>query len=174
VSEPVRLRIAQRLREAEGYLELGMADHALRVLQQIEQPNSSQGTVDYLRGEALRSLERFEEAIEPLTRASERLPSKITVWIALGWCQKRTGRLDLAIESLERALTAEPTREERALLTYNLACYTSLQGHTQRAVSLLRKACAIEPHFKELAHQESDFDPIRSDPGFQSVTSIIV
>ncbi|MGD9648473.1 MAG: tetratricopeptide repeat protein [Pirellulales bacterium] len=174
MSEFARLRLAQRLRAAEGYLELGMAEHALRVLDEIEEPNSSQGSVDYLRGEALRSLERYEDALVPLQRAVERLPSKINIWIALGWCQKRTGQLDLAIESLEKALTAEPTREERALLTYNLACYTSLQGHTQRAVSLLRKACAIEPHYKELALSESDFDRIRSDPGFQSVTSIIV
>ena len=174
MSEFARLRLAQRLREAEGYLELGMAEHALGVLDQIERPNSSQGSVDYLRGEALRSLERYEEALVPLNRAAERLPSKINIWIALGWCHKRTGQLDLAIEALQRALTADPTREERALLTYNLACYTSLQGHTERAVALLRKACAIEPHFKELAHRESDFDPIRSDPGFQSVTSIIV
>ena len=30
------------------------------------------------------------------------------IWLALGWCYKRTNRLDLAIEALEEGLTVAP------------------------------------------------------------------
>jgi hypothetical protein len=32
----------------------------------------------------------------------------------------------------------------------------------------------MDPQFRQLAEHEPDFDPIRSDPGFQNLTSIIV
>ena len=50
----------------------------------------------------------------------------LSLWLALGWCYKRIGRIDLAIESLEEALSIEPND---ALIHYNLACYWSGPGN---------------------------------------------
>jgi Flp pilus assembly protein TadD len=125
----------------------------------------------YLRGEALRSLERYDEALEPLREAAENRPDNTRVWLALGWCHKRTGRIDLAVESLEKALDVKPCD---ALNHYNLACYLSLAGKRRRALTHLSKALAIDSDYRALAHDERDFDPIRSDPEFQALTSIIV
>lgn len=174
MSETSRTRLAQILREAEGYLELNLPAQALRTLERIENPGTFRGQISYLRGEALRSLERFSEALEPLEAAAEVSPSNIHVWLALGWCYKRTGRLDRAIEALRSALAAEPSEEEETLLTYNLACYLTLVGEIDQALANLAKAVSMNPRYRELAHSESDFDRIRSDPRFQTLTSIIV
>jgi tetratricopeptide (TPR) repeat protein len=162
------------LREAEGYLELNMPAQALASLDRIEQAGTFRGQISYLRGEALRSLGRFGEALEPLEAAAEVAPSNIHVWLALGWCYKRTGRLDRAIKSLRNAMDAEPTDDEEALLTYNLACYLALAGEPEQALAHLAKAVSMNGKYRELAHSESDFDTIRSLPEFQVLTSLIV
>ena len=169
-----RVRLSQILREAEGYLELNLPEYALKALERVDSPGTLRGQLFYLRGETLRSLERYSEAVEPLTTAAEIMPSNIHIWLALGWCYKRLSQLDLAIGALKQALTAEPAEAEEALVTYNLACYLSLAGQKDQALAYLSKAIAMNARYRELVHAESDFDPIRSDPGFQSLTSIIV
>ncbi|MEX2559752.1 MAG: tetratricopeptide repeat protein [Pirellulales bacterium] len=166
-----RIRLQRILREAEGYLELSMPQTALDMLARMKEPGTFKGQQLYLTGEALRALTRYQEAIDPLEQAADLLPSNIHVWLALGWCRKRLGRLDLAIQALERAEEVEP---KEALIHYNLACYWSLAGKKQRALAYLSRAIAIQPNYRELIGDESDFDPIRSDPEFRALTGIIV
>jgi tetratricopeptide (TPR) repeat protein len=165
----VRLRRATQ--RAEGYLELGMPQQALDALDQLPAGPNVGMHVLYLRGEALRMLERYQEALGPLESAAEIDPDEICVWLALGWCYKRTARIDLAVEALGRALAVKPAD---ALVHYNLACYLSLAGNKDAALSHLSRALSIDPHYRNLVHDEPDFDAIRSDPTFQALTSIIV
>lgn len=166
-----RIRLQRILREVEGYLELEMPQTALELLNRIQEPGTFRGQQLYLTGEALRSLERYSDAIAPLEQAADLQPSNLRIWLALGWCQKRVGRLDLAIEALERAEEVAP---DEAVVPYNLACYWSLAGKKQQALSYLSRAFAIDPEFRERIHEEPDFDPIRSDPEFRALTEIIV
>lgn len=166
-----RIRLQRILREVEGYLELEMPQTALELLNRMREPGTFRGQQLYLTGEALRALERYGEAIAPLEQAADLQPSNLRIWLALGWCQKRIGRLDLAIEALERAEEVAP---EEAVVPYNLACYWSLAGKKQQALSYLSRAIAMDPDFRERIHEESDFDPIRSDPEFRALTEIIV
>lgn len=161
-----QVRQAKIRREAEGYLELGMPQHALDVLGRLGDPTALDGHALYLWGEALRTMHRYQEALLPLTRAARATPENVHIWFALGWCYKRTGQLKLAIRSLERVLAAEPGE---ALAYYNLGCYWSLAGDVQRAVDYLARALAIDPDYRRLVEGEPDFDPIRSDPGFQAL-----
>jgi tetratricopeptide (TPR) repeat protein len=182
-----RIRRQQILREAEGYLDLidlfsdqwvlpepirrRLAERSLGVLDRLASNFAEGPQALLLRGQALRAAERFPEAIEPLRAAAVAEPNRLDVWLALGWCYKRTGRLDLAIESLEQALVVDP---QQGIVHYNLACYWSLAGQTPQALRYLGQAVAIESQFRRLAGREADFDPIRSDPGFQSLTSVVV
>ncbi len=161
-----RIRQTKIQRAAEGYLELGMPQHALDALAGLGDPEGFDGRALYLWGEALRSMERYEEAIVPLMEATQLAPENIHVWFALAWCYKRTGQINLAIQSLERVLAAEPAE---ALVHYNLACYWSLAGNKHRAVEFLSEALEIDPDYRRLIDDEPDFDPIRSDPQFQAL-----
>jgi Flp pilus assembly protein TadD len=161
-----RIRHARIQREAEGYLELGMPEHTLQALGRLGSPAAFNGHALYLWGESLRAMQRYYEALMPLQRAAKAAPDDIRVRIALGWCYKRTGQLDLAIDALEQALLVEPTK---ALLRYNLACYLSLAGQKRRALRYLSQALAIDPAYRELVEAESDFDSLRADPRFQAI-----
>jgi tetratricopeptide (TPR) repeat protein len=161
-----RIRRTKIQREAEGYLELGMPQHALDALAGLGDPAAFDPHTLYLWGEALRATERYPEAIVPLGQAAEAVPENVDVWFALGWCYKRTGRVDLAIDSLEKALAIAPNE---ALVHFNLACYWSLAGNHPRALEYLSRALTIDPHYRQLIDDEPDFDPLRCDPEFQAL-----
>jgi Flp pilus assembly protein TadD len=168
--------------QAEGYLELGLAKQALDVLARLGKPAGSAGTRSagsasstggeadvrtlYLQGEALRSLERYGEAIVPLGKVAELEPENVKVLLALGWCHKRTGRIDLAIAALEAALAADG---DEPLIRYNLACYHSVAGNKRQALAFLEQALALDPNYRLLIEHEPDFDPLRGDAEFQAV-----
>ena len=85
-------------------------------------------------------------------------------WLALGWCHKRIGRIDLAIESLEEALSAEP---RDALVHYNLACYWSLAANASKALEELTVALHLKPELRRLISDESDFNTLRGNSTFE-------
>ena len=160
-------RLRQTERHAEGYLELGMPQAALDVLAQAGSPTDLSAYGCYLQGEAFRALQRYGEAVAPLRKAAASEPDSIHVWLALGWCYKRSGRLDLAIAAIRQALAVEPAE---ALLHYNLACYLSLSGQKRPALEHLSRAFVLDPDYRRMVDSEPDFDPIRSDPQFQALT----
>jgi Flp pilus assembly protein TadD len=166
-----RIRRQQLVMQAEGYLELGMADHALAVLARYGDPETLPHHALYLKGQSLRELGRFGEALDPLWQAAQGSPDNISVWLALGWCYKRTGKLDRAIESLEEALSVEP---RDALVHYNLACYWSLAKNKRQALAYLAKAFDLQDEYRALVADESDFDSIRNDPAFQALVRVTV
>lgn len=157
--------------EAEGYLELGMHSHSLHALEQLEESGTLDAHAVYLKGEALRSLERYDEALLVLRHAAQLTPDDMHVLLALGWCYKRTGKLERAIDALEDALMADPGE---ALIHYNLACYWSLAGNKRTALTFLATAFDIDSSYRDMVDEESDFDPIRNDPDFLAITSVIV
>ncbi len=148
-----------------------MTQLALDALDELGDVIDSSAHALYLRGEALRRLKRWQEALEPLEKAARAEPNNVHVRLALGWCYKRTERLDLAVKAMERALK---TKRCEALVQYNLACYLTLAGDRKGALEHLAEAISKDARFRELTHDEPDFDPIRSDPEFQALTSIIV
>ncbi len=166
-----RIRYQRLLREAEGYLELGLPHLAIETLQRMGDPGTFKGTHLHLLGEAFRAQGRFQEAIEALQASMDRAPSKIEIYLALGWCYKRTARLDLAIDALTQALRIDPAS---ALLHYNLACYQSLAGDKGEALGHLADALRLDVHYRDLIPGEADFDPLRHDPDFQALVSIAV
>ncbi len=184
-----RIRRMKLQHQAEGYLELGLPQQALQVLARLGEsgssapagtsaPESGEGSMGgegekgadvrtlYLQGEALRSLERYADAIVPLGKVAALEPENVRVLLALGWCHKRVGRIDLAIEALEAALAAD---NDEPLIRYNLACYHSVAGDKRQALAYLEQALALDPNYRLLVDHEADFDPLRDDPEFQAV-----
>lgn len=145
-----------------------MPAHSLQALQKHGKMVHGNARGCYLLGESLRELRRYREAIFPLRRSLELIPDDIHVCMALGWCYKRIGQVDRAIVALEHALDVEPGE---AILHYNLACYWSLACDRRRALRYLAEALEIDGNFRELVHGEPDFDPLRGDPLFRSLTS---
>jgi len=186
MSDPLRIRRQQILREAEGYLDLitvfgdrmpcrpdvrdQLARRVLDTLDRIENPGGMKGHVLFLKGQALRAMGQYVEAVPPLREAAEIEPQNIHIRLSLAWCYKRCRRLDLAIQTLEEALESDPAY---AIVHYNLACYWSLAGGKRRALDYLARALTLDGRFRDMIHDERDFDPLRSDPEFQALAAMM-
>jgi tetratricopeptide (TPR) repeat protein len=182
-----RLTSHPSLQEAEGYLDLllatqahqrlprdvrvPLAERAVAALDRCAERYGWNARLLFMRGQALRLMDRYSEAVVPLRRAAELMPRSRHIRLLLAWCYKRCQRIDLAIETLEDALVAAP---QVAILHYNLACYWSLARNPRLAMHHLAKAIEIEPDYRDRVATEADFDPVRWHPRFKSLVSVIV
>lgn len=182
-----RIRRQHLLREAQGYLELALlyadcwaldqerieilAERSLDCLDELEKKYGSSVQVLYFKGEVYRLLQKYSQAIFFLQEAHRIEPQNTESLLALGWCYKRTGRLDLAVAVLEEAIEVDYSL---GIAHYNLACYWALAGQAELAIKHLSVAFDVEPDYRHYAAEESDFDSIRCHPGFQTLTALIV
>jgi hypothetical protein len=60
-------------------------------------------------------------------------------------------------------------RPEQGYLYYNVACCESLAGRTANAIQHLRQAIDMWEGCRDMATDDSDFDPIRGEPAFQDL-----
>jgi Flp pilus assembly protein TadD len=153
----------RQLDEAEGFLMLDLPGPALRILDARADWAFLQFEACSLKGEALRSLGKYHEALKSLEKAAHLRPADPRVALALGWCYKRTNRLAQAIDAIDRARQSNPFNP---FLRYNLACYWSLAGNIVKAVKELAEAIALKPDLRTLIEEESDFDRLRNLPEY--------
>ena len=71
--------------------------------------------------------------------------------------------------AVERAREVVEANPQYAAPTYNLACCEALAGMTEDAIVHLRAAIEMRPSFRDLAKEDTDFDPIRNESGFREL-----
>ena len=174
------------LKEAEGYLELAtlfvdeeinlsreqqfmLAEKCLASLDRVVEPGIRKGRVMYMKGQAFRLSDRYDEAIIALEASGELDSSNIHTCLALGWCYKRKQQLGLAVEALQKAIAIN---RDSGIAHYNMACYLALLNQAEMALIHLDAAIEIDESFRESAKTETDFDSIRGTAEFQSKTVV--
>lgn len=101
---------------------------------------------------------RVEDHAEPIVEL-RRLVAIWTAWDAQRRAHTLYERGDVG--GAADALAAALARGEDANVLYNLACYESLAGRLQPAVTHARRAIELDPSFADLAATDADLDPIR-------------
>lgn len=99
------VRVAKRINQAVGYLELGMARQALGSLEGLGPLGPFEGGVELLRAQAFEMLGDRQAATDRLRVAAAKLPAPHdrAVWLALADLYRQAGDPDQAIDSLARA-----------------------------------------------------------------------
>lgn len=162
-------RAFRTAREAEGYYELELYEDALARVELLLSEGQLEDFSLSMKAECLRGLGRWEEGAEAFEAVLRARPEEVGAYVGLGWCRKRAGRLDLAIEAMERLLVAKP---EEPIGLFNLACYLSLAGESERALSLLDASIRKDAAYRKLAEKEEDFAGLREDPAFRRIVCI--
>jgi quercetin dioxygenase-like cupin family protein len=72
-------------------------------------------------------------------------------------------------EAADRARELVDAHPEYPAMLYNLACVESLAGRKEDALEHLREGVARSDRFREMAAEDSDFDPIRDEPAFKEL-----
>ncbi|MBC7817130.1 MAG: tetratricopeptide repeat protein [Planctomycetaceae bacterium] len=148
---------------AQGYLVLELPDAALRRLGIFQDAESTPPAVEQLRGEVYRQKEDYEKALKHFERVPTDEGNHLELRMSMAWCFKRIGRLEKAIESMKAAYRESP---KSAIVLYNLACYYSLAGEKEEALSWLGRAIRMDNSYRLRVPRETDFDPIRNDQEF--------
>ncbi|NUQ62006.1 MAG: tetratricopeptide repeat protein [Pirellulales bacterium] len=103
------VRIAKRMRQATGYLEIGMPQQALDRLELLGALGPFEAEVELLRGEAMRMQHRYEEAAASFAIAARKFPPESkAAWLALSLCCRQAGDSDRAVKMLGLARGAKP------------------------------------------------------------------
>lgn len=165
-----KIRRERALRAAEGYLQLDMPSHALRELGTVSEWPGSAFQFHKVRGKVRRALEDHALAVVDLELALNGEPTDLDVLLSLAWCYKRTERLPQAIAAMQQAYRHH---SEEPIVLYNLSCYYALSGDKTQTLSWLGRALRMEPSLKKLVADETDFDPIRQDPDFIHLMSLV-
>ena len=72
-------------------------------------------------------------------------------------------------EAADKGLELIEARPDQPYLLYNTACCESLAGRTADAIEHLGRAIEMWDGCRDLAKEDSDFDPIRGEPAFQEL-----
>jgi len=72
-------------------------------------------------------------------------------------------------EAADRGRELVEGHPEYAGPLYNLACCEALAGRKEDAIQHLRQAIERSEQFRPMAAEDSDFDPIREEPGFKEL-----
>lgn len=91
-------KTVRRLTAAEGYIELGLPEMALKELEAVDGTGPFEAAKCYLTGEALKAQQKYAEAAGYLQRAATMvpLPQSRPVWVSLSECLRRIGKHELA------------------------------------------------------------------------------
>jgi tetratricopeptide (TPR) repeat protein len=169
ISNPDKRRKRQ-LDAAEGFLSLGMPDHALDSLKQISDLGPSEFSFQLLRGDALRAKLDHERALLCYQRAHELQPRSLEALMGMAWCYKRTDRVTQSVDCMRIAYQDHATEP---IVLYNLACYLALDGNREQALSWLARALRMNKSLCKLIPDETDFDSLRHDADFQHLLQMI-
>jgi mannose-6-phosphate isomerase-like protein (cupin superfamily) len=101
------------------------------------------------------------------TRGKPYEPSGWEIWAPAHHLYE-AGDYAAAVEMARKVVEANP---QYAAPMYNLACCEALAGMAQDSIGHLRAATEMRPSFRDLAKEDTDFDPIRNEPGFRELVS---
>ena len=127
---------------AIGFLELGMPVDALAELDELRGNDAESSLTLHLRVDALFRLQEWSAAAEICLPMLEKEPADPAWWIQAAYAQRRAGSIDEAELILRSALQGHP---KHALILYNLACYSCVQGNREEARTLLDQSFAEDP-----------------------------
>ncbi len=114
----------------------------------------------------LRMTGRLDEAEANAMRALRLDPDSVAALNNYGNLLVAQRKFDEAEAQYKKAIELDPGHPKPY---YNLACLYSLEHRTEDALALLDKAVRLNPALREDAGRDRDLEPIRGNPGFQSI-----
>jgi predicted Zn-dependent protease len=148
---------AHRLQAAIGYWELGLADDAVRELDEITLHAQQHAEILQLRQAILMEREQWDEALRMAEVLCRLEPEETDHWIKIGFCLHELKRTS---EAKDRLLAGPPALRECAIFYYNLACYECQMGQVQAAWLLLERAVQLDTTFQQIAKTDRDLAPL--------------
>ena len=144
--EDATLEMREWMDKAYSLTELGYADEALQVYNQVLEHAPNSAWVWARKGRTLRILGRYEDALEAYDRALQLNPRFAWAWTGKGQVLEQLGQLERALAAHQTATELQP---DNVWAWYNLAeTHYTLQDYSA-AMKMLDRALQADPHHAE-------------------------
>ncbi len=153
------MAIERRLLAAQGYIELDMADEALRELDELSPADQGAPEVLQVRLFVFMRGRRWREAMEICDRLRAADPQQTTGFIHGAFCLHELGQTRAAKDLLLRG-PASLLRE--ATYYYNLGCYDAVLGNIEDAQHAIEISFKMDDKFREIAKYDPDLREVMS------------
>ncbi len=164
LSVPASLQ--RRALEVEGWLDLGCADTAIAKVTPLLEVPGARPIGLFLSVRALVALSEFARALEQLDELRDLHHEPEWFDLTEAWCRKRLGDIPGAADCMERLIAREP---RNAIGHFNLGCYLTLIGQTERAIVLIARACRLDATFAGEPLDDPDLDALRGRADFEAL-----
>ena len=115
------------------------------------------------RGVTLGYLQRYDEALADFNRSLELRPGHPDTFGDRGVTLGALERHEEALADYNRSLELTPDDPDTL---YNRACVYSRMGQIEKSLDDLKEAISRDAKYRAMAHEDEDFDNLRSDPEF--------
>ena len=152
---------ARRLQYAAGYLALGLVADAEAELDAIEGEDRKSDEVLELTIDLHSARQNWDLAVTAAQEYVHRQPDDPKGWISWAFALRRLKSIADAEQIL--LLAEKRIGSTCALVHYNLACYRCQLGGTDGAMTRLRTACRMDPHWKAAALNDPDLATLKNE-----------
>lgn len=145
---------------AEGWLELGNPQEALRELECISRDSQNDPDLLELKWKIYAELKDWNIAYEIALKLLEVSPERPSGWVNRSYCLHEMKETEKAYSFLLEAAEKFPSEE---IIAYNLACYSCQLGRMGEAKSWMITALLISDRreeIKRMALSDPDLEPL--------------
>jgi hypothetical protein len=147
-----------RVRHARGYRELGLIKDAQHELTLVPADRAEESDVLAEHAALSQELGSWKKLAGVCGRLARRHPEDPCWWVMWAYGARRANSLASAEKIL---LEAEALHRGNATIQFNLGCYACQLGNFAAAQMRVKRAIAIDAHFRQLAETDSDLEPLR-------------
>jgi tetratricopeptide (TPR) repeat protein len=151
----------------ERALKANQLEEQIRLYTKSIESDSNFSYAFHNRGYIYFTLKQYEQAIKDFDQSIKLNPKLVKPYIHRGIIYSAQGQYERAIRDFEQVVKLDPVNGSSY---YNMACTYALQGLEKKAIKWLRQALSINAeHYCKSTKQDSDFDRIRGEAGFQKL-----
>ncbi len=152
------MSLERSLLAAQGYMELDMANSALRELDSV--PDKDQGHEDVLQMRLFVCMKtrHWDDALNVCARLREDYPESSSGFIHSAFCLHELGRTQ---EAKEMLMDGPASLLKEATYYYNLGCYDAILGNQDEAVRHLEASFQMDKKFREIAKYDPDLKSVQ-------------
>ena len=146
-----------RIQKSDGYMDLKMLDRAREELARVPAPYTESLAYRQTRVRLALEDQDWATAAEIAGNMREAEPDHVSHWIQLAFATRRLKDIDAARGILLNAVRQFP---DEPIIHFNLACYECQLGRHTEAMHYLEKAFKLDPHYREIALEDQDLEPL--------------
>ena len=153
------MSLERSLLSAQGYIELDMADEALREIDSISPKDQLREEVLQMRLFVVMRAKRWEEALSVCARLRATSTGSVTGYIHGAFCLHEVGR---TMEAKELLVGGPSTLQHEPTYHYNLGCYHAVLGNLDEAARHLETSFEMDQKFREIAKYDPDLKAVQN------------